>query len=110
MRPAAAHWVINPGVHVPFIDSSRSTLPLNETTLAERLQSSGYRTHMIGKVRTFLGRQRFDSCAPARVCDEPDRPAFGYHAQWHLGFRTPAHAPNERGFESFYGYYAGSQE
>ena len=105
-------YVFHHGVHVPFIDSSRSTLPLNETTLAERLQSAGYRTHMIGKVRTFLGRQR-DSCAPARVSDKPARLAFGCphgHAQWHLGFRTPAHAPNKRGFETFYGYYAGSQE
>ena len=35
-------YVFHHGVHVPFIDSSRSTLPLNETTLAERLQSAGY--------------------------------------------------------------------
>jgi arylsulfatase I/J len=35
-------YVFHHGVHVPFIDSSRSTLPLNETTMAERLQSAGY--------------------------------------------------------------------
>ena len=65
-------------MHVPFIDSSRSTLPLNESTLAQRLQSAGYETHAVGK--------------------------------WHLGFRTWAHTPQERGFDSFFGYYAGSQD
>ena len=71
-------YVFHHGVHVPFIDSSRSTLPLNETTLSERMKSAGYATAAVGK--------------------------------WHLGFRTWAHTPTERGFDSFYGYYAGSQD
>ena len=71
-------YVFHHGIHVPLIDSSRSTLPLNESTLAQRLKSAGYATHMVGK--------------------------------WHLGFRTWAHTPNERGFDTFYGYYAGSQD
>ena len=44
-------YVFHHGVHVPFIDSSRSTLPLNETTLGERMRSAGYSTHGVGKVR-----------------------------------------------------------
>jgi arylsulfatase B/arylsulfatase I/J len=44
-------YVFHHGVHVPFIDSSRSTLPLNETTLAERLRSANYATHAVGKWR-----------------------------------------------------------
>mmetsp|Transcript_28692 Transcript_28692/g.86135 ORF Transcript_28692/g.86135 Transcript_28692/m.86135 type:complete len:491 (-) Transcript_28692:234-1706(-) len=71
-------YVFHHGIHVPFIDSSRSTLPLNETTVAQRLRSAGYATHMIGK--------------------------------WHLGFRTFAHTPTERGFDTYFGYYAGSQD
>jgi arylsulfatase A-like enzyme len=103
-------YVFHHGVHVPFIDSSRSTLPLNETTLAERLRSAGYRTHMIGKVRTLPSRQRRLRTCLMILTDMPAAHGHASNAQWHLGFRTPAHAPNERGFDSFYGYYAGSQE
>jgi arylsulfatase B/arylsulfatase I/J len=100
-------YVFHHGVHVPFIDSSRSTLPLNETTVAERLQSAGYRTHMIGKVRHHA-HQRHPSLhltptSGPRVLER-------LRLQWHLGFRTPKHTPNERGFESYFGYYAGSQD
>jgi len=105
-------YVFHHGVHVPFIDSSRSTLPLNETTLAERLQSAGYRTHMIGKVRAHFWAASVAAVRlPTYLMSLTDLPLAAHcHAQWHLGFRTPAHAPNERGFDSFYGYYAGSQE
>ena len=71
-------YVFHHGVHVPFIDSSRSTLPLNETTLAQRLKSAGYATHAVGK--------------------------------WHLGFRSWNCTPTQRGFDSFFGFYAGSQD
>lgn len=30
--------------------------------------------------------------------------------KWHLGFRTWGHTPLERGFDSFFGYYAGSTD
>jgi arylsulfatase A-like enzyme len=30
--------------------------------------------------------------------------------KWHLGFKSWAHTPTERGFDTFLGYYAGSQD
>lgn len=30
--------------------------------------------------------------------------------KWHLGFRTWTHTPIERGFDTFFGYYAGSTD
>ena len=30
--------------------------------------------------------------------------------KWHLGFETWAHTPLERGFDSYFGYYAGSTD
>ena len=71
-------YVFHHGIHVPLIDSSGSALPLNETTLAQRLKSAGYRTHLVGK--------------------------------WHLGFKSADYTPQSRGFDTFFGYYAGSQD
>ena len=42
-------YVFRHGIHVPLIDSSLSALPLNETTVAERLRGAGYKTHLVGK-------------------------------------------------------------
>lgn len=42
-------YVHHHGIHTALIDSSSSALPLNETTLAERLRSAGYATHAVGK-------------------------------------------------------------
>jgi hypothetical protein len=33
-----------------------------------------------------------------------------YTRQWHLGFRTWGHTPLERGFDSHFGYFAGSTD
>ena len=71
-------YVFHHGIHVPLIDSSSSVLPLNETTVAERLKSAGYATHLVGK--------------------------------WHLGFKTWDYTPLRRGFDSTYGFFAGSQD
>ncbi|KAL0281471.1 UNVERIFIED_CONTAM: hypothetical protein PYX00_002451 [Menopon gallinae] len=39
---------------------------------------------------------------------------LGYHThlvgKWHLGYHTPDHVPNKRGFDSFFGYYNGYVE
>ena len=42
-------YVHHHGIHTALIDSSSSALPLNETTMAERLRSAGYATHAVGK-------------------------------------------------------------
>ena len=30
--------------------------------------------------------------------------------KWHLGFETWGHTPQERGFDSYFGFYAGSSD
>ncbi|XP_074641245.1 arylsulfatase J-like [Tubulanus polymorphus] len=53
-------------------------LPLNITTLPEKLKQAGYRTHIVGK--------------------------------WHQGFCNWRYTPTYRGFDSFMGFYVGSED
>jgi hypothetical protein len=35
---------------------------------------------------------------------------FNFILRWHLGFCNEAYLPTRRGFDTFYGFYAGSQD
>ena len=44
-------------------------LPLNETTMAQHLQTLGYRRHIVGKVDLTLCYECFTRTAPSYLCD-----------------------------------------
>ena len=76
-------------------------LSTNETVLPTLLKPLGYRRHAVGKwcVRVMLAYIPPPRSALSDLC-------------WcrHLGFFKTSYTPTFRDFESFYGYYEGSEE
>ena len=73
----------------------------NSTALPQLLKPLGYRRHAVGKwcVRVMLAYIPPPRSALSDLC-------------WcrHLGFFKTSYTPTFRDFESFYGYYEGSEE
>ncbi|XP_033124047.1 arylsulfatase B-like [Anneissia japonica] len=63
--------------HGVLDQDQKACLPLNETTLAQKMQEAGYSTHLIGK--------------------------------WHLGLYREECLPNNRGFDTFFGFLQGAE-
>ena len=66
----------------------------NFTTLPEHLSRLGYSTHA-------------GLYTDAHITDHTYMTAVG---KWHLGFCNSSYLPTRRGFDTFYGYYTGSQD
>ncbi|ROT66187.1 hypothetical protein C7M84_015805 [Penaeus vannamei] len=99
------------GSHTP------TGLAVHHTLLPERLSRLGYSTHMIGKIFMSIYAQYSSSifCVTLAAVSflllyslplplPPPSRAGG-----HLGFCDWAYTPLERGFDTFYGYYGGSE-
>ena len=75
-------------------------MPLDVQTIPEHLRHAGYTTHLLGSVHIYLHH----SYQNVEVLKQSS------NSKWHLGYFDPAYTPNNRGFDSFIGYYGDKEE
>ena len=99
---------VHTGVNV-WIPNLPYGLPLNETTLAQVLNARGFVSHAVGKVSAVLGLVVLDTKLYTDNLPRQNTHRFPLQ-QWHLGCHLTPFLPTFRGFDSFYGYYEGSED
>ena len=107
---------VHTGVNV-WIPNLPYGLPLNETTLAQVLNARGFVSHAVGKVSAVLGLVALDTALTTsratthRITSATIQRSHRFPLQqWHLGCHLTPFLPTFRGFDSFYGYYEGSED
>lgn len=100
-----------PGLQNGVINSCRRYgLGLNETILPQYLKKLGYATYGLGKVdKDWMNVTHLEFwCMRTQLCLTSHMTCFSILWQWHLGFYTENYIPSNRGFDYYFGMYAGT--